>query len=179
MPSLAPGKSKQAMTRFSDPLTNRLAGFLTEIGIEVVAADLPDTFLPGLALDGGRLLVDEQRLDYPGDMLHEAGHIAVAPGWARPQLTGDIDVPGLDTGDLEWAAIPWSYAAALAAGIDPRLVFHEGGYHGKSAGLLSNFELGVPIGLHHLVAAGMTATGPQAEELGAEPYPHMLRWLRE
>ena len=54
-----------------------------------------------------------------------------------------------------------------------------GGYHGHSPGLLRNFELGVPIGVHLLEAAGMTATGPRAVELGVPPYPHMLRWLRE
>jgi hypothetical protein len=34
------------------------------------------------------------------------------------------DVPGLDTSTLEWAAIPWSYAAAVEIGIEPALVFH-------------------------------------------------------
>jgi hypothetical protein len=83
----------------------------------------------------------------------------------RSGISGDID----DMPDLEWAAIPWSYAAALETGIDPALVFHGGGYRGHSPGLLRNFELGVPIGLHHLVTAGMTT---------AELYPRMLRWLR-
>jgi hypothetical protein len=110
--------------------------------------------------------VDEARLEYPGDLLHEAGHLAVAPPDVRSGLSGDID----DMPDLEWAAIPWSYAAALEIGIDPALVFHEGGYRGHSAGLLGNFQLGVPIGLHLLVDAGMTT--PDA-------YPRMERWLRE
>jgi hypothetical protein len=147
----------------------------------VVPAELAgDTaFLPGIELHEGRLLVDESRLRWPGDLLHEAGHVAMAPSWARPRLSGAIDVPGLDTGSLEWAAIPWSYAAAVAIGIDPAEVFHGGGYHGHSPGLLTNFRLGVPIGVHHLVDAGMTAVGARAAELGVEPYPHMLRWLRE
>ena len=134
------------------------------------AAELPDSFLPGLAISGGGLLVDEARLEYPGDLLHEAGHIAMAPPSVRPSMSGSLDdVPGIDAATLEWAAIPWSYAAAVEIGIDPALVFHEGGYHGHSAGLLSNFRLGVPIGLHLLVEAGLTT--PDA-------YPHMLRWLR-
>ena len=168
------------MAAFSDPLTARIAAFLVRIGIEVEAGEVQgDAFLPGVALDRGRLLVDEERLAYPGDLLHEAGHVAVAPAWARPQLSGAIDVPGLDTGDLEWAAIPWSYAAALAIGIDPAVVFHEGGYQGRAQGLLANFRVGVPIGAHLLEAAGMTATGPRAAELGVDPFPHMLRWLRD
>lgn len=152
------------------PDVERISGFLREIGIAVTAADLPHSFLPGLTIEAGGLLVDEPRLDYPGDLLHEAGHIAVAPPDLRPSMSGSLDdVPGLDTATLEWAAIPWSYAAALEIGIDPALVFHQGGYHGHSAGLLRNFEIGVPIGLHLLVDAGMTS---------AAEFPKMLRWLR-
>jgi hypothetical protein len=152
------------------PETDRIAAFLREIGIPVSAADLPDSFLPGLAIDGGGLLVDEPRLEYPGDLLHEAGHIAMAPPAVRTAMSGSLDdVPGLDTATLEWAAIPWSYAAALEIGIDPAVVFHDGGYHGHSAGLLSNFRIGVPIGVHLLVDAGMTTP---------EAYPKMQLWLR-
>jgi hypothetical protein len=166
--------------QFGDPLAARIAAFLTRIGIPVSAAELPgDSFLPGVALERGKLLVDESRLEHPGDLLHEAGHIAMAPAWARPKLTGTIDVPGLDTSNLEWAAIPWSYAAAVAIGIDPALVFHADGYRGHSAGLLANFARGVPIGAHLLEAAGMTAGGSRAAALGVPPYPHMLRWLRD
>ena len=164
---------------FDDPVTARIAGFLDGIGIRVEPADVPESFLPGVTLDRGGLLVDEPRLTYPGDLLHEAGHVAAAPAWARPSMSGSIDVPDLDTSNLEWAAIPWSYAAALAIGIDPALVFHGGGYRGHSPGLLANFAAGVPIGLHLLVEAGMTVAGPRAAALGVEPYPHMLRWLRE
>ena len=165
---------------FGDPLTARIVAFLTEIGIPVEAGEVEGgSFLPGVALHRGGLLVDERRLAYPGDLLHEAGHAAVVPGWARPQLSGSIDVPGLDTSNLEWAALPWSYAAALAVGIEPDVVFHEAGYQGRAKGLLANFRVGVPIGVHHLEEAGMTATGPRAAALGVEPYPHMLRWLRE
>jgi hypothetical protein len=143
----------------------RISEFLRGIGIPVTAAELPESFLPGIAIERGGLLVDESRLEYPGDLLHEAGHLAVAPPDVRSGLSGDID----DMPDLEWAAIPWSYAAALEIGIDPALVFHGGGYRGHSPGLLRNFQLGVPIGLHHLVAAGMTTP---------ERYPKMERWLR-
>jgi hypothetical protein len=153
------------------PEVERIVRFLRGIGIAVTATELPHSFLPGLTIAGGGLLVDESRLEYPGDLLHEAGHIAVVPPSSRPAMGGSLgDVPGLDTATLEWAAIPWSYAAAVEIGIDPALVFHEGGYHGHSAGLLRNFEIGVPIGLHLLVDAGMTAPGE---------FPRMLRWLRE
>lgn len=144
---------------------DRIARFLGEIGLQLHAADLPESFLPGIAIESGTLLVDRTRLTWPGDLLHEAGHLAVAPPDVRSGLSGDID----DMPDLEWAAIPWSYAAAVEIGIDPAEVFHGGGYRGHSPGLLRNFEMGVPIGLHLLVAAGMTT---------AELYPRMSSWLR-
>lgn len=163
---------------FSDPRVVRIAGFLRDIGIGVEAGDAAAGFLPGILVAEGELLVDEGRLTHPGDLLHEAGHIAVAPPELRPRLGGAISIPGLDMTALEHAAVPWSYAAALAIGIDPAEVFHSGGYRGRSAGLLRTYGFGVYPGANLLEDAGMTATGPRAAALGVPPYPHMLRWLR-
>jgi hypothetical protein len=93
-------------------------------------------------------------------------------------MTGDVAVPGIDMGLLEKAALPWSYAAALAIGIDPAVVFHAGGYRGKSEGLLRTFGFGVYPGAAILEDAGMAAGPVRAEALGVPPFPHMLRWLR-
>ncbi|HEX8207211.1 MAG TPA: hypothetical protein VF587_14215 [Solirubrobacteraceae bacterium] len=151
-------------------LTARIAAWLGEVGVEVVVTELgEDTFLPGIAVERGRLLVDEAKLTWPGDLLHEAAHIAVAPAEMRSLMTGDVAVEGLDMARLEQAAVPWSYAAALDIGIDPALVFHAGGYRGKSEGLLRTFGFGVYPGLPLLVEAGLTTP---------EAYPGMLRWLR-
>ena len=56
----------------------KILGFLTEIGIVVNEKTLPDdTFLPGLELGPSCIYVDYKKLKYPGDLLHEAGHLAV------------------------------------------------------------------------------------------------------
>jgi hypothetical protein len=158
---------------------HELVAFLRRIGIDVEPASLDaPTFLPGLELDRGRLLVDEAKLRHPGDLLHEAGHVAVAPPRLREQLSGAVDVPGLDMAELEVAVVPWSYAAALEIGIDPAVVFHEGGYMGKSQGLLTTFAAGVYPGLPLLEAYGMAVGPRRAAELGLPAYPRMLRWLR-
>jgi hypothetical protein len=136
----------------------------------VVVADLPESFLPGVRIERGVLEMDSARLAHPGDLLHEAGHIAMTPAALRVQLSGAIDVPGLDMTQLEHAAVAWSYAAALAARIHPAEVFHADGYRGQSAGLLATFAAGVYPGAHLLVAAGMTTS---------EAYPQMLHWLRD
>jgi hypothetical protein len=152
-------------------MTARILAFLREIGIRAEPAELGgETFLPGIAVERGGLLYDEARLTWPGDLLHEAAHIAVAPPDARPLMSGEVAVPGLDMGMLEKAAVPWSYAAALHIGIDPAAVFHEGGYRGKSEGLLRTFGFGVYPGLNLLVDAGLTTV---------ELFPRMARWLRE
>ena len=74
---------------FKDELVLKIVTFLRGIGIEVRAAQLDhSTFLPGIEVDSGRLHVDEGKLIYPGDLLHEAGHLAVAPRALRTGLSG-------------------------------------------------------------------------------------------
>src|SRR5277367_4629082 len=99
---------------FADPLTERLAAFVRGVGIDVRAAALPDkTFLPGLDIRDGAILIDEVRLAYPGDILHEAGHLAVTDPAER-------DAPTLSPTDGdELTAIAWSYAALRHLELDP------------------------------------------------------------
>jgi hypothetical protein len=102
----------------------RISGFLQGIGLDVIAADVgDDTFLPGIATRDGRLVVDVDRLTYPGDPLHEAGHLAVLDPAARAVRQRGRDA-GLDMQRVELRAIARSYAAAVHLGLDPGLVFH-------------------------------------------------------
>lgn len=147
-----------------------IVDFLRRIGIPVEPAALPeDGFLPGIAVLGGRLLYDPERLLYPGDLLHEAGHIAVTDPALRPSVSA-FDSDGGD----ETAAIAWSYAAALATGIDPRVVFHDHGYKGGGATIAENFIEGRYFGVPMLQYYGL-ARSPHDE---GEQYPAMIKWLR-
>lgn len=152
--------------------------FLHGIGIETEPATLgDDTFLPGIAIDEGRIKYEPDKILSPGDLLHEAGHIAVSQ---RPETltgkAGDGDPNAL--GD-EIAAILWSYAAAKAIGLDPASVFHDQGYKGKSDWHLSNFNNGNYIGLPLLEWMGLAASPGKAQVMGTLPFPHMIRWTRE
>src|ERR1700722_5021946 len=121
---------------FTDPLTERLAGFVCSIGIDVRATTLPDKpFLPGLDIRDGAIVIDEARLTYPGDILHEAGHLAVTDPAER-------NAPTLSPspGD-ELTAIAWSYAALRHLEIDPAVVFHAAFRRG-SASIIENFTAG-------------------------------------
>ena len=162
--------------RFRHPVTARLAGFLAEIGLEAEPAELPpDTFLSGLMIRDGKLLIDEGKLTYPGDILHEAGHLALLPAAQRAGLQ---DNAGAD-GGMEMAAIAWSYAAVLHLGMDPAIVFHAGGYRGGGQNIIDNFAQRRFIGVPVLEWLGMTADGKRAATLGVPPYPHMLKWLND
>lgn len=160
---------------FADPLTERLAAFVRGVGIEVRAATLSEpTFLPGLDIEYGALLIDEERLSHPGDILHEAGHIAVAEPSQRKERRLSRD------GGDENAAIAWSYAAVRHLGLDPALVFHEAGYHGWSKAFVENFDAGRYVGVPLLQAYDMAVEPPRrGRPVGdAVPFPHMLRWMR-
>lgn len=160
-------------------VTARITAFLNRIGLPVEKAELTaPTFLPGIRLDAGRLLVDQSKLLYPGDLLHEAGHLALAPPHLRALMSDSLDVSELNEASLEVGAIAWSYAAALFLELDPRVVFHKDGYLGGSERLLLSFAMGVYPGLPALVAAGLTLFGDRAREQCLAPFPHMIQWLR-
>lgn len=165
-----------ADTKFKNELTARIVNFLLEIGLEVRACELSDeTFLPGISVSRGVILIDEERLRYPGDLLHEAGHLAVVPTSRRSGIEQDV---GKKAGE-ELMAIAWSYAALVHLGLKPSVVFHPDGYRGGSASLIENFTQGSYFGVPTLQWLGLTADDKRAKELGIEPYPHMIKWLCE
>ncbi len=165
---------------FTNPTTNCIASFLAEIGIVLIPTKLPDeTFLLGIQVCDGTLLVDESKLKYPGDLLHEGGHLAVVPASERSQLNDEVALPDQNADLIEAAAICWSYAACVHLGLDPRVVFHKDGYLGRSEGLLLTFQMQVYPGAAALEAAGLTYTVNNANKLGVQPFPAMRKWLRE
>ncbi|HEX8637578.1 MAG TPA: hypothetical protein VF692_05915, partial [Pyrinomonadaceae bacterium] len=112
-------------------------------------------------------------------LLHEAGHLAVIPGNLRATLSGEVNVPNADMDAIESHAVAWSYAAVVHLAIDPRIVFHDGGYRQCSERLILTYSCGVYPGANGLEQVGMTATGDRAKIVGVPPYPYMLKWLRD
>jgi hypothetical protein len=128
-----------------------LISFFRSIGLVVVeTTDLrDDSFVPGVWLDHGSLVVN-LGVAHVGDVLHEAGHLALIPSCMRDlvrpgQLPGEeltraldkycsehlfSDAQGredpifraiLQMGDCEVTA--WSYAACSALGVSPEVLF--------------------------------------------------------
>lgn len=149
--------------------------FVRGIGLGVErAAVAPGTPLPGVTVRQGVLVVDPAGPRHPGDVLHEAGHLAVLPPARRAVAGGRL---AASAGE-EMAAIAWSYAAAVHLGLPASAVFHAGGYRGGGAAIAAAFETGGGFGVPVLAWYGMAAEPAQAARLGVDPYPAMLRWLR-
>ena len=165
------------MDNDKEALLDRILPFLRKIGFEVREADLSQrkTFVPGIAIEGEAILIDKPTLLYPGDLLHEAGHLAVMTGERRRRVQGDAGKKAAE----EMMAIAWSYAAAVHLGLEASVVFHEGGYKGGSGSLIENFTTGHYIGVPMLQWVGLTADEKRAKEMGVEPYPAMIKWVLE
>jgi hypothetical protein len=158
---------------FADPLTERLAAFVRGVGIDVKPAVLDEpTLFPGLDIRFGAVLIDESRLIQPGDILHEAGHIAVTDPAQR------MEERLSPTGGEELSALAWSYAATRYLGLGAELVFYPGSFQGEAPALIENFADGRYIGVPLLQRYGMSIEPRLAAGRGVEPFPHMLRWLR-
>ncbi|HXI70851.1 MAG TPA: hypothetical protein VNN22_10905 [Verrucomicrobiae bacterium] len=156
-------------------VSGKIVAFLREIGLPIRADAMgDDTVLPGIKVEHGGLLYDPAKLKYPGDLLHEAGHLAVKTPADRQACGADV---GSDPAE-EMMAISWSYAAALHIGLPPEVVFHPEGYRGGSQSLLHNFASGYFLALPMLQWIGLTHDEKQARQLGVEPFPKMKLWLR-
>lgn len=158
---------------FSDPLVTELTTFVRSTGIEVQACPIDwKTQFPGLDIRGGAVLVDESQLIHPGNILHEAGHLAVHDPAHRKQTKF------LPSRGEELGALAWSYAAVVHLGLTAELVFYAGSYHGWHTSLLENFAEGRYLGVPLLQRYGMAVEARDASGRGVKPYPHMLRWVR-
>jgi len=161
-----------------ESITETLVDFIQSIGISVYFEDnTGQTFLPGITIKNGALIVDKAKLSHPGDLLHEAGHIAVTPGEER-KLLDETNAAQFDDGN-EIAAIAWSYAACKYLNIDPHIVFHENGYRGASENIITNFNNGQYMGAPLLDWHGMTTYGNHHQHSVSDTYPTMTYWLSQ
>ncbi len=149
--------------------------FLRSIGLCVIEQPITvATVLPGITVAHGALVVDHATIKYPGDLLHEAGHLAVVPSAVRKLLHENVG----DNGGEEMAAMAWSYAAALYLQIPPEVVLHQDGYRGGADSLIENFAARRYIGVPILTWRGLADAPPQ-DDSDAGGYPKKKRWVTE
>jgi hypothetical protein len=160
-------------------LFEKAVQLIKEIGIVTEFRKIEDKhcFLPGLFIEKGTIIIDKPQLKYPGDILHEAAHLAVVPKEERETL--DSAAIGIRTNAAaeEMMAIAWSYAACIHLQINPLYVFHDHGYKGGGDWIVENFNKGNYFGVPVLQWLGMTATAPGNNNQPV--YPAMIKWLRD
>ena len=143
--------------------------FLQRIGLSVVAGTVPaDAVLPAMTVRGGAVVYDPAQPGRVGDLLHEAGHLAVTD----PMLRNTLSQVGNDPAE-EMATIAWSYAAAMAIGVPVGTLFHAG-YKGGAGYLIAAFAerrfIGLPMLQYWRMAVRDDQEGPR--------FPAMRTWLR-
>lgn len=184
-----------------------IVAFLRGIGIGVEFGDgARGGFLPGMNIHAGVIHVDPETLVGSGDLLHEAGHIAVLPRRFHARLGRDLQAdtiaaitaetgsdrpPGdpLLAGPLlqgESMAQAWSYAATLHLGVPPACVFFPGSHRYTEYEGTHPMQTWLESGTHHgpaaLAEVGMTGYSGLFAFLGDNglpPFPLMTRWVQE
>lgn len=162
-------------------LIDQIKDFIISIGLKVEEGEIPDsTFVPGIYILNGIIWFDRSKLTYPGDLLHEAGHLALMEPQKRPSATGDLE-PGdgkrLNPDSLEIGVILWTYAALRHLELDPKIVFHEAGYRGSSDWFIKMFSSGNYMGLPLL--QWMDLCKSKFTEQDVPDFPYMIKWVRE
>lgn len=151
----------------------RMRSFLDRIGIVCREGAIEgETFLPGLLIDQGSLTIDLSKLSYPGDILHEAGHIALTDPAKRPFLNQEMLNAQSGKESEEIGVLLWTFLASREIGFPDDFVFHAGGYKGQSTWLMEQYQAGHYIGLPLLVWMGITTPSP------AGGLPVVKSWLR-
>jgi hypothetical protein len=165
-------------TAYDEKILQCIVNFLEDIGIKVIDQKLDGLcILLGLSITANAILLDKERLKHPGDLLHEAGHLAVTPKDQRALIgSANMDLNWPSAGD-EIAAILWSYAAICYLKIAPDVVFHTEGYKNESKWLIEQFENGNYIGLPLLEWMGLCHSGNNIKET-IPVFPNMIKWLR-
>ena len=173
----------------------RASRFLETIGFVIVLDERADGFLEHARIETGcRLVANLNHHHGVGDLLHEAGHLAVIPSLFRSRVSGDVEETLSPLADEytrshtfhvndsfqedpifrgilqagEQEAQAWSYAAAIHLGIDPLLIFDDEVSMGLSDTLLG-LQANCHPGIHGLAAGGMTER---------RLFPAMKRWVQ-
>lgn len=151
-------------------ITKAILDFLKEIGIPTKSQTLGDTFLSGLEINKGTLVYDPEKLLFPGDLLHETGHIALMTEEERNTIVGNVKDYRSSGQDNKLAVMLWSYAALKRLNVKPQVVLHTDGYKGDAQMLIDSYESGDFKGLHLVAWMGLCETSG---------FPEMKKWIKE
>jgi hypothetical protein len=161
-------------------IVDKIVNFINEIGIPCQLQPFEgDAFLPGIFIKQGTIYYNPELMKYPGDLLHEAGHIAILLPGDRREASPEKMFGDVNSDAAEMTAIAWSWAALQHLQIDPAIVFHKHGYKGGAENLISNFNEGKYLGVPMLQWLGMTKGSNSDKVVPENCYPKMTHWLRQ
>lgn len=168
------------LTAESSAHFKKVTNFLIQIGIPIEFRPLDGyCFLPGIQVEGGILNIDIDQLKYPGDIVHEAGHIAIVPAAERATLN-EISIGERPMREAEeMMVIAWSYAVCVELNIDAGFVFHDQGYQSGGSHIADQFKQGRYVGVPMLQWTGMALEKMDPENPQRPVYPAMINWVRD
>lgn len=170
--------NSKTKSNFTNELTQRMVDFVTSIGISVKQTILEDGLpIPGISVQNGEMLIDEERLSYPGDILYQAGRIAILPMEERNEYVGKDHPEYMTEATQGMMAMCWAWAALTHLQIAPEVVFHNGGYKGQSMQIIHGYQSGSYMGLPMLQLYEMAYEQHQAYAKGLNPFPYMYKWV--
>lgn len=176
--------------------------FVRGLGIAVaVCTDeaAAESFLPNVEILDGGLVVRPGV--FPGDILHEAGHLATMPAQFRPLATGQLreafaamsryleaNPMGLATypedpvarGVMQCSdpeATAWQFAAGQHLGMPDEWLFPLGSYAGDAVAVLLSLKAGGHMGINGLQAAGWTLNRANPFRPNIPVFPQLAFWL--
>lgn len=148
--------------------------FLQSIGLPTMVGTVPESsFLPNIFIRHGTIQVTSGVLI--GDLLHEAGHLAVVPSRFRPLMHGALyrsfDQIFEQLANLEpthpdviamlhaedTAATAWSWACGVHLGVAHDDIITTEAFDGDGAGIRSMLSRHQYIGIHALQGSGFCA----------------------
>jgi hypothetical protein len=175
----------------------KAVAFLREIGLTVTEDPTAKSFMRKVAIDKGTL---RYRPDAPvGDLLHEAGHLAIIPTRFRSYMDGNITIgikrmfdelgqentppdspiyhACLQSSDTE--ATAWAWAVGVHLGIPEELVIEDNQYGRTGATIRACLAARAYLGINGLTWAGYCASNaPYAKVSGKPLYPQLAFWLQ-
>lgn len=178
-------------------ILDRIGAFLDSIGLKSEKVTATSGLLPEIEIREGRVLYTSSC--HPGDLLHEAGHLALLPSRWRGWVNGDVSESSeriyedlvrigtefespvylavLQSGDQEVTAWAWAAAVHLDIPMNDRINMSPDTYQGGARDIRIMLQMGKYVGIHGLQHAGYCRAGNHPYR-GLPRYPQMAFWAQ-